>query len=84
MKNTTNTKQKVLNIDAMIRNINGLSVGDRACCGPYGIVTCTNAASDWVPNAKVPRKFSVSANKNGKLRNRGNYTMKQIRTAICG
>lgn len=80
MKNKT----KTLTREAMLRNIGGLSVGDRAYCGPYGVIKCTNAASEWVPNAKTPRKFSVSGNKNGVLRNRGNYTMMQIRKAICG
>jgi hypothetical protein len=75
-------KHKTLTNEAMIRNINGLSVGQRAYCGPYGTVTCTKAASEWRPNAAVPRKFSVSGSL--KLVNRGNYTMKQLRKAICG
>lgn len=77
-------KTKSLNKEAMLRNIGGLSVGQRAYCGPYGTITCTSAASAWVPNPKIPRKFSVSANKNGILRNRGNYTLTQLRQAICG
>ena len=36
-------KTKTLNKEAMIRNIRGLSLGDRAYCGPYGTITCTHA-----------------------------------------
>lgn len=64
----------------IIRNIGALSLGDRAHCGQFGTVTCTKKASAWVPNAKTPRKFSVSGSR--KLVNRGNYTMKQLRKAI--
>ena len=73
-------KTKSLNKKSMIRNIGGLSVGDKAYCGPYGTVCCTSAASEWSPKAKVPRKFSVSGS--GRLQNRGNYTMAQLRKAI--
>lgn len=76
------TKTKILTREAMIRNIAGLSVGDRAYCGPYGTVTCTARASEWSPTARVPRKFSVSGNTNGLLKNRGNWTMKALRMAI--
>lgn len=81
-ESNTTMKNKILTREAMLRNIGGLSVGDRAYCGPYGTVRCTSAASDWVPNAKVPRKFSVSGNVNGVLQNRGNWTMAAIRKAI--
>lgn len=74
-------KNKTLTNDAMIRNINGLSEGQHAYCGPYGTVTCTKRASEWAPNAKVPRKFSVSGST--KIQNRGNWTMKQLRKAIA-
>jgi len=60
---------------AVIRNINGLSEGDRAHCGKYGIITCTKRAV-----AKQPRKFKVS--KSSSLRNGGNWTMKNLRKAI--
>lgn len=74
-------KTKNLTRESMLKNIGGLSKGDRAYCGPYGTVTCTHAASEWVPNAKEPRKFSVSGST--KLQNRGNWTMKSLRKAIC-
>lgn len=73
-------KNKKLTNEAMLKNINGLSVGQKAYCGPYGVVTCTSSASDWQPNPKIPRKFSVSGST--RLANRGNYTMKQLRKAI--
>ena len=73
-------KTKTLNKKSMIRNIGGLSVGDKAYCGPYGTVRCTKKASSWSPNARIPRKFSVSGST--KIQNRGNYTMKQLRQAI--
>ena len=73
-------KTKSLNKESMLRNIGGLSVGDKAYCGPYGTIRCTSAASEWSPKAKVPRKFSVSGSE--KLQNRGNYTMTQLRQAI--
>ena len=75
-------KMKTLTNESMLRNVNGLSVGQKAYCGPYGTITCTHRASSWVPNAKVPRKFSVSGST--KLQNRGNWTMKQLRKAIAG
>ena len=74
-------KNKSLTNDAMIRNINGLSEGQKAYCGPYGTVKCTKRASEWSPNAKTPRKFSVSGST--KIPNRGNYTMSQLRKAIA-
>lgn len=64
---------------SILDNINGLSLGDRAHCGPYGIVTCTHAA-EGRGRGKAPRKFSVSRSK--KLQNRGNWTMRQLREAI--
>lgn len=71
-------KSKMLNCNAMIRNINGLSVGDRAYCGPYGTITCTRKAC---AATKSPRKFKVAHSI--KLRNGGSWTMKSLRKAIC-
>ena len=91
-----NSKTKALNKTAMLKNICGLSFGDRAYCGPYGIVTCTksagcvfingkNAAGNYrgmqIKFTRNARRFSVSGSK--KLQNRGNWTMKQLREAIC-
>lgn len=76
-----NKKSKTPATEALIKNINGLSEGQRAHGGQYGIITCTKRASSWSPNAKVPRKFSVSGST--KIQNRGNYTMKQLRKAIA-
>lgn len=89
-------KTKTLNKEAMIRNIRGLSLGDRAYCGPYGTITCTHAAGAFkVTNAtneaenfrgmhfgytRNSRKFSVSGSK--KLRNGGNWSMTALRKAI--
>ena len=75
-------KMKTLTNESMLRNVNGLSVGQKAYCGPYGTITCTHAASEWKPNALVPRKFSVKGST--KLQNRGNWTMKQLRKAVKG
>lgn len=74
-------KTKTMTNEAMLRNIGGLSVGQKAYCGPYGTITCTSRASEWTPNPRVPRKFSVSGST--KLQNRGNWTMKQLRKAIA-
>lgn len=71
-------KSKKLNRNAMIRNINGLSLGDRAYCGPYGTITCTKKACACT---KSPRRFKVA--NSTKLRNGGNHTMKSLRKAIC-
>lgn len=80
-------KTKTLNNEAMIRNINGLSLGDRAYCGPYGTITCyKNAACNWNSDSangsvvRNTRMFSVSGS--SKLRNGGNWTMKALRKAI--
>jgi hypothetical protein len=59
----------------ILRNINGLSVGDRAHCGHYGIVECYAPA---VPGRV--RKFKVS--KSTVLSNRGNWDMTALRKAI--
>lgn len=77
-----NIKMKELTKEAMLRNINGLSLGDKAYCGPYGTVKCVAHASSPIRNAAVPRKFSVSGST--KLQNRGNWTMSALRKAING
>jgi hypothetical protein len=59
----------------ILRNINGLSVGDRAHCGHYGIVECYAPA---FPGRT--RKFKVS--KSTVLSNRGNWDMTALRKAI--
>lgn len=77
-----NIKTKELTKEAMLRNINGLSRGDKAYCGPYGTVKCISHASSKSPNASVSRKFSVSGSV--MLQNRGNWTMSALRKAING
>ena len=72
------TKTKTLRKESVIANINGLSLGDRAYCGPYGTVTCTKKACSVT---KSPRRFKVA--NSTKLRNGGNWTMKTLRKAIC-
>lgn len=75
-------KTKKLNRGATIKNINGLSQGDRAYCGPYGTITCTKRAM-YIGESVVrgSRRFKVSNSK--KLRNGGNYSMSTLRKAIC-
>ena len=70
-------KNKQMNKNAVIRNINGLSVGDRAYCGPYGTITCTEPSFCGLRNT---RKFKVA--NSTKLHNGGNYTMQRLRKAI--
>lgn len=72
-------KTKTLNKNAMIMNINGLSVGDSAYCGPYGKITCTRSA---IRETKTPRMFKVAQSKY--LRNGGLWTMAKLRKAIAG
>ena len=75
-------KTKTLTRESMLRNINGLSEGDRAYCGPYGTVTCTKKASRIGESTKRgSRRFKIQNSK--KLRNGGNYSMAAIRKAIC-
>ena len=64
----------------ILRNINGLSLGDTACCGPYGRITCTREAIGFAP--RWPRKFKVA--KSSILHNGGNWTMSRLRKAING
>jgi len=92
MKNKT----KTLTREAMLRNINGLSIGDRAYCGPYGTITCVSEADTELisdrncagnfrgmqHSVRNTRKFSVSGST--KIHNGGNWTMKSLRKAICG
>ena len=83
-----NKKTKTLSKDAMLRNIGGLSLGDRAYCGPYGTVTCTKAAYSFNAKGLMPkrirgaRRCKVTGSK--KIANGGNYTMASLRKAICG
>lgn len=75
-------KTKSLNREATLRNINGLSVGDRAFCGPYGTITCTRSAVYIGESAiRGSRRFKVA--NSTKIRNGGNYTMAALRKAIC-
>lgn len=92
------TKTKTLTREAMIKNICGLSIGDKAYCGPYGTVTCIRSASGTnLSDARNvtgnfrgmqygfrrnSRRFSVSGST--KIHNGGNYTMASLRKAICG
>ena len=70
-------RTKILNRRSMFRNIAGLSLGDRAYCGPYGTVTCIKAASEARDGV---RRFKVAGSK--KLANGGNWTLKGLREAI--
>ena len=70
-------KMKELSTSAMLRNINGLTKGDVAYCGPYGTVTCTESAQE---SKSGVRTFKVSGS--SRLRNVGNWTMNAIRRAI--
>lgn len=72
-------KMTMFNPVTMIRNINGLSVGDSAYCGQYGKITCTRAANRVT---KKPRLFKVA--KSTLIRNGGNWTMTNLRKAIVG
>lgn len=75
------TRVKTLGKDAMLRNINGLSVGDKAYCGPYGTVTCTvSAKNSWTGK----RTFKVTGSTKDELANGGNWTYAGIRKAVMG
>ncbi len=75
-------KSKTLSREAMLKNINGLSKGDRAYCGPYGTITCTKGATYIGESAiRGSRQFKVAHSI--KLHNGGNYTMAKLRKAIC-
>ena len=68
-------KIKKLTRESMLANINGLSLNDKAYCGPYGVVQCVKSASQ-----AGMRRFTVSGSK--KIRNGGNWTMSSLRKAI--
>lgn len=72
-------RTKMLTNESMLKNINGLSVGDRAYCGPYGTITCTRAASETKSGT---RQFKVA--NSSKLHNSGNWSMSRLRKAIKG
>ena len=59
-----------------LRNINGCSEGDRACCGPYGNIRCAIAAKNSPDGI---RKFKVEGA--WKIYN-GIWTMRRLRAAI--
>ena len=79
-------KTKRLTRESMLKNINGLSLGDRAYCGPYGTITCTKAAGKANANGTSAhctygsRRFKVT--NSTKIANGGNYSMKALRKAI--
>lgn len=85
-RKTKMTKTKNMCKESVIANINGLSVGDRAHCGPYGIITCTKSATTVKGVTPVckrgARRFKVA--NSSYLRNGGNWTMSALRKAICG
>ena len=94
------TKTKTLTREAMIKNICGLSIGDKAYCGPYGTVTCTSLAIHAGGMFVVEKNSSgnyrgmtvgykrntrrFSVSGSTKIHNGGNYTMASLRKAICG
>ena len=63
----------------VLRNINGLSAGDRARCGRFGVVECYRAARD---EKTKTRKFKTSGAT--AIPNRGNWTYAALRRAIRG
>lgn len=71
-------RKKMLGIKPMMRNICGLSEGDKAYCGPFGTVTCCCAAKN---SQTGKRMFKVEGSL--RLANRGNWTMDSLRKAIC-
>ena len=79
-------RTKRLTRESMLKNINGLSLGDRAYCGPYGTITCTKAAGRANANGIFAngtygaRRFKVT--NSTKIANGGNYSMKALRKAI--
>ena len=74
-------RTKKLTRESMLKNINGLSIGDRAYCGPYGTITCTKAAGRTNTNSTYgARRFKVT--NSTKIANGGNYSMKALRKAI--
>ena len=74
-------RTKRLTRESMLKNINGLSLGDKAYCGPYGTITCTKAAGRANANGTYGvRRFKVT--NSTKIANGGNYSMKALRKAI--
>ena len=79
-------RTKRLTRESMLKNINGLSLGDKAYCGPYGTITCTKAAGRTNTNGTFAhgtygaRRFKVT--NSTKIANGGNYSMKALRKAI--
>ena len=74
-------RTKRLTRESMLKNINGLSLGDKAYCGPYGTITCTKAAGRANANGTYgARQFKVT--NSTKIANGGNYSMKALRKAI--
>ena len=75
-------RTKMMTRKSTLRNINGLSEGDRAYCGPYGTVTCTKKAV-YIGESAVrnSRRFKVTGSK--KIANGGNYSMRALRKAIA-
>lgn len=71
-------RKKMLGIKPMMRNICGLSEGDKAYCGPFGTVTCYCAAKN---SQTGKRMFKVEGS--FRLANRGNWTMDSLRKAVC-
>ena len=74
-------RTKRLTRESMLKNINGLSLGDKAYCGPYGTITCTKAAGRAnAIGTYGARRFKVT--NSTKIANGGNYSMKALRKAI--
>lgn len=61
----------------LLRNINGLSAGDRARCGRFGVVECYRAARDEKTGVRKFKTTGATA-----IANRGNWTYAAIRRAI--
>ena len=76
LERTNAMRAKMLTRKAMLRNINGCSEGDRACCGPYGNIRCAIAAKNSPDGI---RKFKVEGA--WKIYN-GIWTMRRLRAAI--
>lgn len=79
-------RTKTLNKNAVVANINGLSLGDRAFCGPYGTVTCIKEATSTTAHGTIPRKIRgtrrFKVQNSTKIANGGNYSMAALRKAI--
>lgn len=70
-------KEKTISKKRALANIAGLGEGDRALCGPYGVVTCVKAASKTKTRRRV---FAVS--RTSLIRTRGRHTLRTLREAI--